>query len=156
MALLANLAAELPDRGVLELTEAVGVGDLLVIVESGRGALLETKDAHIHCNHVPTDDCIEVVEAVGSEVPFLIRRVALVVVGRGRRIGTVVGISLASLSGLAGHSSLGSCHCRWRLVGQSISVESWSISAQFGCSGSAAVGSGIVVGLINTRDTPTI
>jgi hypothetical protein len=80
VALLADLAAELLDRRVVKLAEAVRVGDLLVVVESSRSALLETKDVHIHCNHVPADDCVEVVEAVGSEVSILIGGVALVVV----------------------------------------------------------------------------
>ena len=83
------------------------------------------------------------------KVPFLIGRVALVVVvvvGRERRIRTVVGIGLTGLSGLMGHSPLKSCHCRWRLVGSLIWVESWSISARFGCRGLAAVGSGVVSG----------
>ncbi len=115
MALLADLAAELLDRRVVELTEAVGVVNLLVVVEGGRGDLLESKDAHIHCDHVPTDDCIEVVEAVESEVPFLIGRVARVVVvvvlGRGRRLGTVVEVGLTGRCNfLVDHSPSKSCH----------------------------------------------
>ena len=69
VALLADLAAELLDGRVVELTEAVSVSNLLVVVESGRGALLESKDAHIHCYHIPADDRVEVVKAVGSKVP---------------------------------------------------------------------------------------
>ena len=61
MALLADLVAELLDCRVVKLTEAVGVGNLLVVVEGGRGAHLESKDAHIHRDHVPADDCIKVV-----------------------------------------------------------------------------------------------
>ncbi len=41
MALLADCTAELLDRRVVKLVERVKVSDLLVIVESGRGSLLE-------------------------------------------------------------------------------------------------------------------
>jgi hypothetical protein len=47
VALLANLVAELLDRRVDELTERVEVGDLLVVVESDRSALIESKDTYI-------------------------------------------------------------------------------------------------------------
>jgi hypothetical protein len=65
----------------------------LVVVESGRGALLESKDAHIHYDHVLANDCIKVVEAVGSKVPFLL-------------VGGLLAASSLSFSGAEGASKL--------------------------------------------------
>ncbi len=107
MALLANLAADLLDCGVIKLAERVEVNNLLVVVESGRGTLLESKDAYMHCNHVPADKRVDVVKSTSFIILLSIGRVALVVFtghrGRNRRIS---GIGI----GVTGHELAGPCH----------------------------------------------
>ncbi len=79
MTLLADLAAELLDRGITEFTERVEVSNLLVVLESGRSTLLDSKDACIHHNHVFADKRVDVVKGACLIILLSIGRVALVV-----------------------------------------------------------------------------
>ena len=88
MALLANLAAELLDRGVIKLTERVEVGNLLVVIESGRGTLLESEVAYIHRDHASADKRVDVVK--GTSLIFLLS------------IGEVVTLSSLAAGGASG------------------------------------------------------
>jgi hypothetical protein len=127
VALLADPAAELLDCGVIKLVERVKVGDLLVVVESGRCTLLESEDAYIHHNHVPADERGDVVKGTSFILLLSIGRVALVAFAGRRRLDRRVGNFGI---GVAGHNLAGPRHCCWWLVGWSILVESWLISVK--------------------------
>ena len=89
VAFLVDRTAELLDRGVIKLAERVKVSNLLVVIESGRGTLLESKNAYIHCDHVPADKHIDVVEAAVAPLFFLLfirEDVIIVFASRRRRV----------------------------------------------------------------------
>ncbi len=112
MALLADLAAELLDRGVIKLAERVEVSNLLVEVESGCHTLLESEDAYIHCDHVPADERVDVVKGASFIILLSIGRVALVVfAGRRRLDRRVGGFGINVTSGVTEQSPSGPCHC---------------------------------------------
>ncbi len=64
MAFLGDRATELLDRIVVELTEGFEVGDLLVVVECGRGTLSKGKDSLEHCNGVCANVRVKIVPTV--------------------------------------------------------------------------------------------
>mgnify|MGYP006197428261 CR=1 FL=1 len=64
MAFLGDRATELLDRVVVELTEGFEVGDLLVVVECGRGTLSKGKDSLKHRDGVRANVRVKIVPAV--------------------------------------------------------------------------------------------
>ncbi len=64
MAFLGDRATELLDRVVVKLTERFKVGDLLVVVECGRGTLSKGKDSLKHHDGVCANVRVKIVPAV--------------------------------------------------------------------------------------------
>ena len=109
MALLANLEAELLHRGVIKLAERVEAGNLLVVVESGCGTLLNSENTYVHCDHASADKCVNVVK--GASLIFLLsigEVVIAVFAVRRRRVRRAGGVGI----GLTGPGLSGPCHCR--------------------------------------------
>ncbi len=95
VALLADHAAELFDRGVIKLAERVKVGNLFVVVESGRGTLLESENPYVHRDHVSANKRVNVVK--GASLIFLLfigEDVIVIFASRRRCVRCAGGVSI--------------------------------------------------------------